>query len=185
MLGWLKEIGEVIKDNGILSLAIPDKRYTFDLLRDLSTPAMLIEAYFIHRRKPGPREVFDFAFRARTVDVVSAWKGTIDKATLPHFTDLQGAFDIAKYCLENYKDVHVNVFTPASFLDLMEIASRLELVDFTIVDFFETARNTVEFFVSMERVPRSLNQKEILSLQLGGLERARRCLTSTTGSSST
>jgi len=184
MLGWLKEIGEVVRDNGILSLAIPDKRYTFDLLRDLSTPGMLIEAYLIHRRKPGPREVFDFAFGARTVDVVSAWEGTLDKTTLPHFTDLQGAFDIAKFCLENYKDVHVNVFTPASFLDLVEIASRLELVDFTIVYFSETARNTGEFFVSMERVPRSLNQPEILALQLEGLERARMCLASTTESSS-
>ena len=173
MLGWLIEIGEVLKDNGILSLAIPDKRYTFDYLRNLSTPGKLIEDYLVHRRRPGPGEVFDFAFNARKVDVIHAWEGTLDKTTLEHFIDLQGAFFLAKYSLENYKDVHINVLTPASFLDLIEIACHLELMDFTIVDFYDTAHNTVEFIVSMERIPRKENRKKSLSRQLASINRAR------------
>jgi predicted SAM-dependent methyltransferase len=176
MLGWLKEIGEVLKDNGILSLAIPDKRYTFDYLRDLSTPGMLIEAYLVNRRRSGPREAFDFAYSARTVDVVSAWEGSIEETTLKPFTDLKDAFNIAKYCLENYKDLHVNVFTPSSFFDLIEVASRLELLDFSIVDFYDTPRYTAEFFISMERVPRYMIKQEILDLQLTGLERVRKSI---------
>ena len=79
MLGWVIEIGEVLKDNGILSLVIPDKRYTFDYLRELSTPGMIIEAYLRHQRRPGPWEIFDYLASARTIDVISAWNGTIDE----------------------------------------------------------------------------------------------------------
>jgi SAM-dependent methyltransferase len=176
MLGWLKELGAVLKDDGILSLAIPDKRYTFDLLREPSTPGMLIEAYLLHRRQPGPREVFDFAFQARTIDAAKAWDAAVDKTNLPPFVDLDDAYLIARYCLDHYKDAHVNVFTPASFLDLIEITSRLDLVDFTLLDFLDTAQNTDEFFVSMVRNRRAENRKKSLERQLAGISRSRQIL---------
>ena len=72
----------------------------------------------------------------------------------------------------------------AYFFELVEIASRLELLDFFIVDFYDTAHNTVEFFISMERVPRNLNRQEILAIQLTGLDRARKYLASIIESSS-
>ncbi len=176
MLGWLKELGAVLKDGGILSLAIPDKRYTFDLLRDLSTPGMLIEDYLLQRRRPGPRQIFDFAFGARTIDAASAWEGSKVKTELPHFIDLEGAYFLSKYSLEHYKDGHVNVFTPASFLDLIEITSRLDLVDFTILDFLDTAPNTDEFFVSLQRNRRRASRKKRLERQLAALQRSRQYL---------
>lgn len=173
VLGWLKEVKEVLDDKGILSLAIPDKRYTFDYKRDLSTPGMLIEAYLCEKRRPGPREIFDNLLLAGKVDVVEAWNRKI-KNVQPWAT-IQYAFEMAKDSVQTnrYQDVHVNVFTPASFLYLLEIASRVELFDFVVIDFYDTVRNTLEFFISLERLPDGLDQDEKLAKQLASIAWAR------------
>lgn len=49
MIGWLKELSEVLRDDGMLSLAIPDKRYTFDFIRELTSPRQLILPYLLQR----------------------------------------------------------------------------------------------------------------------------------------
>jgi ubiquinone/menaquinone biosynthesis C-methylase UbiE len=178
MLGWLKEIGEVLKDRGILSLAIPDKRYTFDYLRELSNPGAMIEAYLSHRRRPSAGEAFDHFALLATVDAAAAWEGRLDKTKLERMFSPQLAFEIAQdtFNSQHYNDVHVSVVTPASFLDLLEMASVLNLIDFVLVEFYDTARNTIEFFVSLERIPRDEDRKISLRRQLDGLNWARRRL---------
>jgi SAM-dependent methyltransferase len=37
LIGWLREVATVLRDDGVLSLAVPDKRYTFDLKRELTS----------------------------------------------------------------------------------------------------------------------------------------------------
>jgi SAM-dependent methyltransferase len=175
MLGWLKEIAAVLKDKGILSLAIPDKRYTFDYLHELSTPGMMIEAYLSHPRQPGPREVFDhYAFMIQ-VDPIAVWEGNQDNIILKRVSPIQEAFELAQDSLiaGHYHDAHVSVFPLASFLDLLEIAIRLNLFDFILVDFYSTVRNTLEFFVSLERLPRDENHDESLARKLASISWAR------------
>lgn len=45
-IGWFKEIAAVLKPGGVLSLAIPDKRWTFDCRREVTSASALIESYF-------------------------------------------------------------------------------------------------------------------------------------------
>lgn len=49
-IGWLKEIRSVLKTGGILSLAIPDKRFTFDYFRQLTKPADILGAYLLQKK---------------------------------------------------------------------------------------------------------------------------------------
>jgi predicted SAM-dependent methyltransferase len=173
ILGWMKEVKEVLEDKGILSLAIPDKRYTFDYMRELSTPGMLIEAYLVQKRIPGPREIFDNFLVAGEVNVNAAWKGEIKN--VQSWSTIQNAYEKAQDSIHNnqYHDVHVNVFTPASFLNILEVASRVELFDFVVVDFYDTIQNTLEFFVSLERLPDNLSCEEKLAKQLPSFAWAR------------
>src|SRR6266496_5170144 len=46
MLGWLRGIAEVLKPGGILNLAIPDCRFTFDVDSPRSTIGQVIESDF-------------------------------------------------------------------------------------------------------------------------------------------
>jgi SAM-dependent methyltransferase len=175
MLGWLDEAAQVLKDKGVLSLAVPDKRYSFDILRELSTMGMLLEAHLLHRRRPGPREIFDHFSLASKVDVGAAWAGQLDRAKLERHHELDQAFALVQkgFQTQQYQDVHVNTFTPGSFLDLLEMAARLDLLGFAVVDFYDTARNSLEFFVSLERLSRTENRQDALERQLVSLAWAR------------
>ena len=178
MLGWLEEVGNVLKDKGILSLAVPDKRYSFDILRELSTMGMLLEKYLLHNRRPGPREIFDHFSLVSKVEINAAWTGKLDKTELMRYHDLNQAFELAQdsFRTENYHDVHVNTFTPDSFLNLLEIAARLDLFHFIVVDYYDTELNTLEFFVSLSRLPRGGNRQQDLQRQLESLTRAREAI---------
>jgi glycosyltransferase involved in cell wall biosynthesis/SAM-dependent methyltransferase len=171
MLGWLKEVAEVLTDKGILSLVVPDKRYTFDYPRELSTPGMIIEAYLRQYRRPCPQAIFDHVAHICSVTAEAAWNESLNHRILQPQYPTSLAYSLAQESIldEKYHDVHVNVFTPSSFLSLLEKFSRLGLLDFVIVDFHITTKNTFEFFVSLERLPRTLNSEEALQLQLEGL----------------
>ena len=59
IVGWLADIRSVLKDDGVLSLAIPDHRRCFDALRSPTVTADLIHAYLTKPTTPSPRQVFD------------------------------------------------------------------------------------------------------------------------------
>jgi SAM-dependent methyltransferase len=59
MIGWLSEIANVLRPGGRLILAIPDRRYTFDVLRRETSLADLIDSHFRGTRRPTPGQIFD------------------------------------------------------------------------------------------------------------------------------
>jgi hypothetical protein len=167
LIGWLMELAEVLEDNGILSLAIPDKRYTFDYLRELSSPGMILDAYIRHLRRPSPQAIFDYMALSCALDPADAWAGKIDRKNLKPASTLEEAFYAAHQSAIDtlYHDAHVNIFTPTRFLELLDIFSQLNLVDFFVADFYDTSPNSIEFFVSLKRFPRSLNKEDKIRLQ--------------------
>jgi glycosyltransferase involved in cell wall biosynthesis/2-polyprenyl-3-methyl-5-hydroxy-6-metoxy-1,4-benzoquinol methylase len=175
MLGWLKEIGDVLYDNGVLSLAVPDKRYSFDIIREISSPGMIIEAHLLHKRRPSSREIFDHIALIKKVDIVKAWDGNLDIDNLKGYGNPNDAYNLALESInsEKYNDVHVNIFTPTSFLDLLEIFSNLELIDFAIKDFYNTVQYNLEFIITLERLPRNGLPEERLKQQLSSINWAR------------
>ena len=178
MLGWLREVASVLKDNGILALAIPDKRYTFDYKRELTTLGVLVESYLMNKRRPGIKDIFDQVSLATKVDSYEAWSGKLDPSKLIHHgTPYEALVQAKKYLLsDEYNDVHVNILTPSSFLDILERASKIDLFDFTVADFYSTAKNSHEFLVSLQRLPRNLVKENALQLQIDSFEKARKLI---------
>ncbi len=78
MIGWLRQIGQVLGDGGQLYLAIPDKRLCFDVNRDLTTMADLVDAHLRGLSAPGFRQIYDFHSRIIEVDAAALWAGTAD-----------------------------------------------------------------------------------------------------------
>lgn len=175
MLGWLREIASVLKDNGILALAIPDKRYTFDYKREPTSLGTLIESYLLDKRRPGIKDIFDQVSLATKVDSYEAWSGNLDPQKLEHHGTPSEALSQARgYLLsDEYNDVHVNIVTPASFLDILEQASKIRLFDFSVADFHPTTKNSHEFLVSLQRLPRNLSEGEALKSQVESITKAR------------
>ncbi|OYU43446.1 MAG: methyltransferase [Burkholderiales bacterium PBB4] len=165
MVGWLREIAAVLRPSGVLSLAIPDKRFTFDARRELTTFASLVEAHFSGRRRPGFREILDHHANAVAVPgQVSAqalWRKEVNVADLPPahaglLSDL-GEAGLRRYFEQilngAYMDVHVNVFTPESWLRLLQNLATAGMLDFRVVHFCTTQQDGMEFFVSLEKMP--------------------------------
>jgi predicted SAM-dependent methyltransferase len=168
VVGWLRGIAAVLKPGGILSLAIPDKRFTFDALRQVTTFACLVESHFLDRRCPGFREVLDHAMNAVTVpnavSMQALWRGDMGVADLPYehpgLIEELGEEGLRSHFEQinagRYIDVHVHVFTPASFINVITSLARVGMLDFRMVAFFPTKENDMEFFVSLERLPQQM-----------------------------
>ena len=175
MIGWLREIATVLRDDGILSLAIPDKRYTFDLKRELTSFGTLVESFLVDRRRPSVRDVFDHKALAAHVDLFKVWDRELDVSTLRSHQSWDAAWrDSQAYqTSDEYVDVHVTIVTPASFLELLDGINQLGLLDFSIVNFVDTQPYTLEFFVSLRRTSRQLSRADAIERQRDSIAAAR------------
>jgi SAM-dependent methyltransferase len=157
LVGWLREIRKVLKEDGVLSLVIPDRRYTFDYLRQSSTTSQLVDAYLRAIRRPTPGQVFDHFSLSVQLDLDLAWAGGVRLDQLQRkFTDEKALVEARRAQeSEAYIDVHCWVFTPSSFFSAIADLVRLDLFDYTIAGFFPPTVKTNEFFVTLRAVQRS------------------------------
>lgn len=162
MVTWLGEIEEVLVDGGVVSLAIPDKRFTFDRLRQLTDIADLVEAHLLRLRRPSLRQIYDHFANFTEVDVGAAWSGELDDGNLAPAHGSRFALDTCRRVIEEdrYMDAHCWVFTPRSFLDTLRTLSELGLLNFEVAGFVDTAPGTLEFFVALRKHPVGLSPDE-------------------------
>ncbi len=150
LIGWLLEVRDALVPGGTLGLAIPDRRFTFDLWRRESSLAEMAEAFLLRLRRPSVRQVFDAASLAVPVDAGTAWRCDL-RAGPPPSGKLEEAFALARglVATPRHVDAHCWVFTPASFLDSAEALLRLGLFPFAIALFRPTERGALEFLVRL------------------------------------
>ena len=149
LVSWLRDVRSVLRDDAVLSLAIPDHRRCFDALRSPTVTAEVIQAHLTKATTPSPRQVFDHYSSA------VAWHGFIAWEEEPPFAELvpvhseQEAFERAEAAASSadYQDVHCWVFTPSSFARLFSALQRLHLVPFSLEHCSETIGG--EFFATL------------------------------------
>jgi hypothetical protein len=173
MIGWLRDIGSVLADGGRLCLAIPDKRLSLDVNRDLTTMADLVDAHLRRLSAPGFRQIYDFHSRARAVDAAGLWAGTVDYTGMWR-DDLDPDEWAYELCLKaqqtgEYVDGHCQVFTPSSFLDVFARMAGLGLIDFRIAAFHPSVWGTIEFRLVLEKLPASMSADDRRDAQLASI----------------
>ena len=175
---WLLDVAAVLRPGGILSLVIPDKRFTFDVNRRTTEISDLVDAHLRGLRKPSFRQAYDFISHEITEDVDAAaiWDGRADYAGVvrsdvpdPDAAALQLCRTISRS--DEYVDVHCSVFTPQSFLGLYEKLVRLDLIEFEVAHFAPTELNTLEFHVSLRRMDTALDRDSMVERQLASIPR--------------
>jgi hypothetical protein len=151
LVGWLAELRGALKPDGVACLAIPDRRFTFDLFRAETELSEVIEAHLSQRRQPSLRQVFDALSRTRPNGHAEAWASDPKARLAPIPEKLQRAFDTARDLAADprYFDTHCWVFTPRSFLDVVEGLHVLGLMPFRLAHFAPTARGDLEFYVRL------------------------------------
>ena len=152
-VGWLREVRQVLRADGRLRLAVPDRRYTFDRLRRESSLTEVLAAWVQQDRRPNVHSLLDFCLNETRLSAEDAWAGRFDEDALrqlrPH--TLQSALLVARDALYNggYHDVHCWTFTPRSFALLAAELAHHGLIDFECEFFHDTRRNANEFIVGL------------------------------------
>lgn len=150
MLGWLEQVRRVLKPGGVLGLAVPDKRFTFDFKRRETTIADAINASLLGATVPLPICVLDHIFNAVLIDLATAWDTDMRADALPLAHPPEYATIAAKQAQAGeYVDCHCWVFTPTSFAKLLGAAVSLGEAAFRCAGFDDPQYYQPEFFVQL------------------------------------
>lgn len=164
-IGWFKEIAAVLNPGGVLSLAIPDKRWTFDCRREITPVSAWIESYLEQHRRPTIRHFVDHYGEVSAVpgavSTPDLWQGRTSFKQIPpahpEFFESYGEAGLRErfdaFRGGDYLDAHCSVFTPYSFVRILAVLARLDLIEYRVAAFQETAVNDIEFFVTLEKLP--------------------------------
>jgi SAM-dependent methyltransferase len=159
LVRYLQQCEKLLKEDGIFSLVIPDRRYCFDYFMPSTTTGLFLDAYLQQRKKPSQGQIFDHFSNASKRNNNIAWglddKGGADE--LMH--DISQALSYWDNALdtENYIDVHCWRFTPASFGLLISDLNNLGLISLEIKAEFATVG--CEFYVSLGSVSEKKSKK--------------------------
>ncbi|GEK22285.1 class I SAM-dependent methyltransferase [Cellulomonas xylanilytica] len=169
LIGWLSDVAAVLEDGGVLALAVPDRRYSFDALRPQTTVGQVLGAHEAGDTRPSVRAVYDHFLSAVRMTSDALWAGAVptldDRA---HDPELVPGL-LARRAEGEYIDVHVWTFTPTSFAQQVAELAWLGAVDFTATQVTATARNELEFYARLERIPRGASADERAALAAGAV----------------
>ncbi len=148
LLGFLLDCQSLLKPTGKLVLAVPDKRFSFDVLRPLTSTGDVLEAHINPASRHAPGKLFDeFAYNALR-DGKLAWPRG-QKGPVAFFNTLEQAKNLYEHFLATkaFADIHAWQFTPSSLRlilsDLAEIGF-IRLKESSFVD-----NGTGEFYITL------------------------------------
>jgi SAM-dependent methyltransferase len=151
-IGWLTELHSLLSPGGVIALAIPDKRFTFDIGRRLTTAGDLLAYHYQKLTRPSPVQVLDHFLNVRRVDVTRAWETELNPDDLPRMSPDDQALELCRRsALGEYIDTHCTVWTAGHFLAVAERVKELGFLPFEVADFQWPERNSLEFLVTMRK----------------------------------
>lgn len=155
MIAFLRDSEEVLRDDGVLALVVPDKRMCFDHFRPITGLAALVDAHNGRHSIHSPGRAAEYFMNVVSLSGRIAWDESFrSQKAKQDYAFVHGAED-ARNCmkdiLENntYLDIHAWCFTPSSFRLLIE-----DLYTLGLISLRETAFNADvcgEFYVALSR----------------------------------
>lgn len=168
LVGFLKSASALVKPEGMLALALPDKRVCFDFFQPLTTTGDLVDAHRQGRTRHQRRTFFNQAAYLTMRNGEVGWPhiGSTAPFQLAHsIFQAQASYDAAS---EDptlpYTDCHAWAFTPKSFELLILELNLLGHIDWSIRT-IQPAEG-VEFYVWLERKPLAMPDAEINAARL-------------------
>ena len=150
---WLKDLFQILNPGGMLFLVIPDKRFTFDIQRPLTTFGQMVESYLNKRTIPPVSAVYDQFSSAMTVDGGGVWAGSVNSADVLPMGTSTDAWSAAKtvHADKTYFDVHVSIFTPWSFFEAIRKLIENDILYCQVGGFSDTRPGEIEFMVGLKK----------------------------------
>lgn len=116
IIRFLRDCEELLKPDGVLVLAVPDKRFCFDVLRPVSTVGQALQAFHEKRVRHTPGSVFDHISLVCAKAGNEVWlEPTLDDLELRGAAEEVRATYETVRASDDYVDVHGWQFTPSHF----------------------------------------------------------------------
>lgn len=137
---FLRASASVLNAEGVLSMAIPDRRTCFDHFRPHTTTGEILEAFWAKRVRPSPAQIFSHialhaANRIEGVERIG-WGLVSSPAEVSLRDAITNAYDIAQRHLANidepYFDAHCWTFSPSSFEVMILDLNALGLINLSL-----------------------------------------------------
>ncbi len=150
VLSWLDNIGRALTNNGCLFLAVPDKRFTFDIVRDTTLARELIDNFEVRRTQPSISSIVDARYNRRNINFGSdVWSGrAAQKLDSPSDVDARALSETLKKQMDagEYIDAHCNVFTEESFFRVFRQLEEMKYGDMRLQATFPVQKPYNEFY---------------------------------------
>ncbi|KVQ43600.1 hypothetical protein WK03_17000 [Burkholderia cepacia] len=152
---FLQGCGKVLKENGYLSMAVPDRRTCFDYFRPHTTLGAWIEAFLDDRDRPTLAQVFEQnSLHARYKigdEELTGFSLSSDPNRVVALRTLREAYEtwVSRKNSDdtNYYDAHCWLFTPSVFRLLISDTEFIGLSPFSVEEVSESNGN--EFYVHL------------------------------------
>jgi hypothetical protein len=116
MISFINDCRLLLKDRGVLVLAIPDRRYCFDYFRPITSTGDVLQAFREGRTRHTPGALFDhLAYVSRRGGQITWSKEDLSEFEFVHTLDQAAAFFESYSVDAEYVDCHAWQFTPSSF----------------------------------------------------------------------
>lgn len=154
VVGWLTHLLGSLKPGGRIVLAIPDRRYTFDYIREISTVGDMVQAFTEKRPRPSMAVVYDAFSKAVKVETPKCWEPCGPPVPLERYYDNPMALRLAMDSQENgaYHDCHCWVFEYESFLASMAELRGIGILDVEVLHHTAPVYGANEFHVVLGNV---------------------------------
>ena len=150
---WLEQLHSLLNQKGILFLAIPDKRYTFDIARRNTNFIDLLRNYREKIEKPDFYHILEHFYYHKNISAKEVWDKAdySDKVRQQRFSPNDALKHAQKHADEAYADVHCHVYTSDSFQEILHILQDLNLISFSIRNITHPLVDSNEFHVVLEK----------------------------------
>ena len=150
---WLQQLSGALCPGGQISLAIPDKRYTFDYLRVPTRFSELLANFHQGVDFPTALQALDNNLNVVKLDANAVWNGTLDEAQLEHHFSPEVAVSYWQATIAKgiFADCHCTVWTYDHFLQTFDELRRLGLTDLELHHSHAPPPQSIEFFATLRK----------------------------------
>jgi hypothetical protein len=154
LIKHLQDVSDLLNDNGVYIVILPDKRFCFDHFIKETTIADVI--YTHNNNTNNNNHTLKSVIEHRVL--------TCHNNPIRHWNEDHGVLDVTSDKIlsaieeyntalknNNYIDVHSLQFTPTSFSNIISLLYDLKYTDLKIKRLYPTIRNGIEFFAVLEK----------------------------------
>jgi SAM-dependent methyltransferase len=151
LIGFFQACARILKEGGVLSLAIPDKRYCFDYFHPIHLTGDVLQAHLEGRTRHSRAAIFNTTAYNSTAGGIIAWGQHETQELRFENGNVHEAYGkLKEYRLgpdDPYTDAHGWYFTPSSFRLICLELGALGLIPFAELDFHDATG--CEFHVTL------------------------------------